>query len=211
MPWPASSSQLAPAVVGDQVWTSERIRNEATPEDARQKWHHNNMAIKYARKFFEEPPGCPTVVSLRIDMREATFEIIECEHGAGELYTIQADGPKYPWSWRAFVNALSPEEAEMVVGPGLVGISLYPRPGSYDHHRAAAAKKHGHEDLSAVGRRFWISNLTGRMAALPWCIRAGRGKGGWRSRGLQIVRRSRSCRKQAWQVRRQRHVPPPHG
>ena len=149
MSWPASSSQLAPAVVGDQVWTFERIRNEATPEDARQKWHHNNMAIKYARKFFEEPPGCPTVVSLRIDMREATFEIIECEHGKGELYTFQADAPKYPWSWRAFVNALSPEEAEMVVGPGLVGISLCPRPGSYDHHRAAAAKKLGHEDLSA--------------------------------------------------------------
>jgi hypothetical protein len=68
-----------------------------------------------------------------IDMKEATFEFIDCEHGKGELYNFQEDCPTYPWSWRAFVNAMKPQEAEMVVGPGLVAISLYRRPDTHHH------------------------------------------------------------------------------
>ena len=91
---------------------------------------------------------CPTACAVPLIMTEPCAEIIECEHGVGEPHSIQADGPKRPWSWRAFVNAMKAEEAERVVGPGLVGLSLYPRPGSYDHRRAAVARKHG-QDLSA--------------------------------------------------------------
>jgi hypothetical protein len=149
----ASSSHIAPAVVGGEVWTLERIRQEAVPADARQQWAENNNLIKYARWRHENPIGCPTVEEVMIDMHEATFEVIECEHGKGEVYTFQGDGPTHPWSWRAFVNAMKPQEAELVVGPGLVAISLYNRPGTYDHHRAHAANKHGHEDLQHCNYR----------------------------------------------------------
>jgi hypothetical protein len=142
-----SSSHLAPAVVEGEVWTLDRIRRAAVPADDRQQWNSNNNVIKFARWHYEDPVGCPTVQEVMIDMNEATFEVIQCDHDKGEVYTFREDGPTHPWSWRAFVNAMKPQEAEMVVGPGVVAISLYPRPNSYDHHRARAAVKHGHEDL----------------------------------------------------------------
>ena len=144
---------------GGEVWTLDRIRKEAVPADAGQQWHLNNNVIKYIRWIFEKPPGCPITLGAPFDMQEAWLEIIEAEQGVGDWYTIQAGGPHRQWSWRAFVLAMKPEEAEFVVGPGLVGILLYPRPESYDHHRAAAAKKHGHEDLSACDCRPPIWNF----------------------------------------------------
>ena len=152
MSLPGSSAQPAPAVAGEGVWSLDRIREEAAPADAEQKWELNNNCIQYARWCFERPFGCPTACAVPLIMTEPWAEIIECEHGVGEPHSIQADGPKRPWSWRAFVNAMKAEEAERVVGPGLVGLSLYPRPGSYDHRRAAVARKHG-QDLSACDGR----------------------------------------------------------
>jgi hypothetical protein len=89
-------------------------------------------------------------------MKEPWAEIIQSIQADGPskgfAHGIQADGPKVAWSWRAFVTAMQPEEAERVVGPGLVGISLYPRPGTFDHHRAQMAKFCG-ENLNACEGR----------------------------------------------------------
>jgi hypothetical protein len=143
----ASSYHLAPSVVGGEVWTLDRIREEAVLANARQQWHLNNNVLQFARWRYEDHIGCPTVQEVMIDMKESTLEVIDCEHGKGEFYTFQEDGPTHPWSWRALVNAMQPRDAEMVVGPGLVAISLYRRPDTYDHRRANAAKTHGHENL----------------------------------------------------------------
>jgi hypothetical protein len=89
-------------------------------------------------------------------MQEPCAQIIQSiqAHGPskGCPNVIQADGPQVAWSWKAFVNAMQPEEANKVVGPGLVGISLYPRLGTLDHHRAQFAKNCG-ESLNACEGR----------------------------------------------------------
>jgi hypothetical protein len=89
-------------------------------------------------------------------MKEPYAQIIQSIQADGPSkgfpHGIQADGPKVAWSWRAFVIAMQPEEASRVVGPGLVGISLYPRPGTFDHHRAQMAKVCG-ENLNACEGR----------------------------------------------------------
>jgi hypothetical protein len=130
-----------------------RIRAEAVPEDEEQQWHRNNNVITHARWVFEKPPGCPITTGVPLLMQQSWVEIVESERGVGDWILMQPGGRRSPWSWRAFVLAMKPEEAEFVVGPGLVGILLYPRPESYDHQRAVAAKTHGHEDLTACEHR----------------------------------------------------------
>ena len=156
MSLPSTSGQPAPAVEGEGLWTLDRIRDEATTAEAEQKWELNANCIQFARWCFENPFGCPSVSWVPISMKEPWAEIIQSIQADGPSvgfpHGIKADGQKRAWSWRAFVNAMEPEEAERVVGLGLVGISVYPRPGTFDHHRAQVAKTVG-QDLIACGGR----------------------------------------------------------
>jgi hypothetical protein len=156
MSLPSFSGQPAPVVAGECLWTLDRILQETTPAEGEQKWQLNSNFIQYTRWCFECPFGCPTVDRVPISMKLTWNQIIQSiqvgDPSKGCAHGIQADGRKVAWSWRAFVAAMQPADAERVVGPGLIGISMCPRLGTFDHHRAQVAKSFG-EDLSACEGR----------------------------------------------------------
>ena len=111
MSLPSTSGQPAPAVEGEGLWTLDRIREEATPADAQQKWELNANCIQLVRWCFETPFGCPSVSWVPISMKEAWAEIIQSIQADGPSvgfpHGIKADGQKHAWSWRAFQFASS--------------------------------------------------------------------------------------------------------
>lgn len=176
----------APATAGsyrDGSWSYDRIVQEAA--SIAQPWYFNNAALKYFRHMHENPPGVPTVAEVAIPMDQLTVDFQMCDHDAKGVGFTFLHGAWHPWSWRAFVRELGPEKGAELVGAGLVSVSVFARPNSYDHHRAHADKTTlphtATVDGGAIGvsfrrvlcRRSGTSSSLGAMARWCWCTLGG--------------------------------------
>ena len=122
-----------------------------TPRQPRER---PKEALKHFRDLAETPVGVPSGIAIDIQLSSPVVLIRKCTHGVGEQFAFDVGGELAPWSWRRMALSLGEEKGKMIVGSGVARISLYQRPGSYDHHRAAALRQQG--ALWRLGRRFWI-------------------------------------------------------
>ena len=95
-----------------------------------------------ALKHFRDLAETNGIHGVRIPLDNPIVLIRECTHGSGEQFTFKADAPLVPFSWPQMLVRLGDKGLE-IVGSGVVGMSLYQRPNSYDHHRASAIVKAG--------------------------------------------------------------------
>ena len=98
-----------------------------------------NMALKHYRDMLEVAfELVARELILTLDSR--SLSIRQCTHGSGEEFFFEADAPLVPFSWSQMLVATGPQ-FHSIVGIGVTSLKMYARPGSYDHHRAAAFRK----------------------------------------------------------------------
>ena len=107
-----------------------------------QAWSLNSTALKHIRDTGEDPPGIPILDPGGLDGLDLfdrdPFPIMTLKRSTGMHYELVP--PLQPWSWRRMLNAMTDATLKQVVGPGIIGISCEPLPGSYDNARRHAAK-----------------------------------------------------------------------
>ena len=118
------------------VFTVEKIRASKVT----QKWKLNNDALKSIRDTHEDPRGTPTLDTVDLTHTDP-YMVKTVVRGVGMEYTLS--DPVQPWSWLAFLNALSDDTLKRVVGDGVTGFVCMPLPESYDQKRHYAANTAG--------------------------------------------------------------------
>ena len=136
---------------GDGWQTGGRVRRSddvegriVTQQEIRrwgeQAWELNSTALKSIRDTHEFPAGTP--YTRRVDLFDKDpFYIFTLKRSSGTAYELIE--PKQPWSWRKFLNALSDEQLQDVVGEGVADIVCMPIQEAYDHKRQCAKRKEG--------------------------------------------------------------------
>ena len=115
--------------------TKEQIRSSGE-----QAWHLNSTALKSIRDTHEDLAGTPSTDSVDLFDNDP-FDIFTVKRSKGTAYELTE--PKQPWSWLKFLNALSDDTLQDVVGDGVVGFVCMPILGFLDVKRQTAAKKEG--------------------------------------------------------------------
>ena len=166
--------------------------------------HRHNESLKHHRDLAETPAGVPNGIAINIRLADGVTMIRKVIHGHGQQFTFSAN-EHVPWCWPQMLTMLGDQKGRQVVGSGVVSLTLYERPGSYDHHRAYAGQSGGVKPpvwdwlvLNADGKGWllhprWgknakcdITTLEG-AAALPGIVPA---KGVGRSDGPGTYRRA---------------------
>jgi hypothetical protein len=96
----------------------------------------------HSRDLAETPAEVPNGMTVFIPLQPDSVPIRKSSHGSGEKFWFEVGAELVPWSWRQMLAGLG-DRGKNAVGPGLRSITLYQRPGSYEHHRAHASTKHG--------------------------------------------------------------------
>lgn len=112
----------------------------------RQPWALHNTALKSIRDTNENPPGFPTTDAVVLFSHgdgdavvdQDPYQIMTLNRSVGMDYTLSQ--PLQPWSWRCMLNAMKDPTLDRIVGTGIVGVSVMPIQGSYDHARRYAAE-----------------------------------------------------------------------
>ena len=131
------------------------IVDMSAAEDLQPK-SRSNEALKHFRDVAEQTD----VHAVSIPITSSTGQVRTCTHGSGEEFTFEADAPLVPWNWAQMLVRLG-ETGQKIGGSGLTGLSLYQRPGSYDHHRAHANVKHNRTAGHPVIWDFLVTNADG--------------------------------------------------
>ena len=147
------------------VWTADMIIEQGARERPQQPWSRNNQAQKWFRWRDEEPVGVPRTGVTRIDLAEPCVMIGAIDHEpSNENFSFASPavaGREEAWFWKQFLLALRPGDFKATVGLGIVGISAFATPGSYDHHRHHAQRKHDQTQIPAgVRAPIWDFKVT---------------------------------------------------
>jgi hypothetical protein len=127
------------AAVEYYTWQQITDMAEDTPKQPNER---SSEALKHYRDLAETPVGVPNGIAIIIRLADAVAMIRKVNHGALQQFTFSAD-EHVPWSWPQMLVSLGDATGRKIVGPGVVSLSLYERPGSYDHHRAYAGQGAG--------------------------------------------------------------------
>ena len=125
----------------DGVWTIELIQGAIAQEGVRGPKRRHNQSLKYFRHVCSNAG----TTHFEVDLGAAYMNVGMIDHaGKGEFFEFDSPavaGHFQPWSWRQCLVDLGPEGFPQAVGPGVVSMRAFARPGSYDHNMASMLRK----------------------------------------------------------------------